>query len=507
MGLIKWSIVPGVAMMLASCSGGEPGAVVTPTPTPSPSSSPPTFTSSGSITVPETATGVIYTATATDPDSTTLTFSIRSGGDGALFFMNPDGKLSFGNPPNFDAPTDANHDNIYEVPLQVSDGINSVNATVLITVSMVPDRYQVRKIGELYDKPVYVAPASIGLFVVEKGGMIKIAYGGLTNGVQRDPFLDIRDEVSTDGERGLLGMAPAPDFSTSFISYVSLTNLDGDIEIRRYKGRIFAQESSMEILITIPHRDFADHNGGWIGFGPDGYLYVAVGDGGGSGDPANNAQNTNVLLGKVLRLDVSRDDYPADPTRNYAIPADNPFVSGGGAPEVWAYGLRHPYRMSFDGPNLLIGDIGENGVEEIDLLRPSDAGANLGWPILEGTHPFKGSPVPGLTMPVAEYLHGSSTTQGSSIVGGYVYRGRLSQFRGLYIFADFASDNIWSIPVDRLIPGETRTAADFTLRNTDFAPITGVPFSGITSFAVNSAQDLYYTTIGGSMYRIEPPPP
>ena len=259
--------------------------------------------------------------------------------------------------------------------------------------------------------------------------------------------------------------------------------------------------ASGDVILVIPHPGQSNHNGGWIEFGPDNLLYLGVGDGGGAGDPPGNAQNRNVLLGKILRIDPAGDAFPGDTNRDYAIPAGNPFAGGGGSPEVWAYGLRNPFRAGFDGAtgNLWIGDVGQGAREEVDLMRPTDGGANFGWNLVEGT---LGTPQPGFTPPVAEYSHGSGPREGRSITGGRVYRGPVEALRGQYIFADFISNNIWSLPVASVSVGTTLASGAFILRNADFTPNAGT-IGTIAAFGTDQAGNLYIVDLGGEIFRIE----
>jgi hypothetical protein len=265
-----------------------------------------------------------------------------------------------------------------------------------------------------------------------------------------------------------------------------------------------ADPASGDAILRVPHPR-SNHNGGWIGFGPDDFLYIAIGDGGGSGDPDNNGQNPATLLGKILRIDPGRDGFPADDARDYDIPPDNPFASGGGAPEVFAFGLRNPFRNSFDPAtgNLWIGDVGQNAVEEVDLLRPGDGGANFGWPIMEGTSPYRGGSTAGLTPPVAEYVHGAGTRQGNTVIGGYVYRGNVQSLQGLYVFADFIRPNVWTLPVSSVSVGMTLPSSEFTVRNADFAPNAGA-ITNIASFGVDEDGNLYLVDLDGEIFVIEP---
>lgn len=502
-------LVTILAAVLTACGGGggSPRAVVTPPPTPA--NRPPVFTSGATATVPEDTASVFYTATASDPDGNPITFSLAGGADQARFRITPEGALAFITAPDFENPGDANGDNVYLVTLAASDGTVSVTQSLSVTVTDVRGAaFRVRRVASGLDFPVFLAqmPDSSGrLFVVEREGRIRImtANGAVT----ATPFLDITGTISIDGERGLLGFATAPDFFTSGRFYIFVTAPDGTLEVRRYltfAGDLNrADPSSGDAILRVPHPR-SNHNGGWIAFGPDGMLYIAIGDGGGSGDPDNNGQNTNTLLGKILRVDPASDAFPSEPDRDYAIPAGNPFITSGGAPEVWAYGLRNPFRNNFDPQtgNLLIGDVGQGAIEEIDLMRPSDAGANFGWPILEGTVLFRGGPTTGMTPPVAQYSHGTGPVNGSSVTGGLVYRGAVESLLGEYIFADFVSPNIWSLPISRLVPGTTLQANEFTLRNGDFTPDAGA-LTNIVSINADSGGQVYLVDFDGEIFVIE----
>lgn len=508
-----WRVLTGMmlAVVIAACGGGGGGNGGSSTPPPMGNRAP-AFTSLGAVSVQEETAGVFHTVTASDPDGNPLTFSLTGGVDQTQFRITSSGALSFVTPPDFEAPADANRDNIYIVVVNVSDGSANVMQTLSVTVTdVVTSGFRVRRVAAGLDQPVFLAPVPDGtgrVFVVELTGRVRIMTPS-TGAIAPTLFLDVSGEVSTGGERGLLGFATAPDFTSSGRFFVFLTVLDGTIEVRQYRtlatDRNRADPTTADAIIRIPHSMFSNHNGGWIGFGPhDNMLYIAVGDGGGAGDPDNNGQNTGTLLGKILRIDPASDAFPLDTARDYAIPAGNPFASGGGAPEVWAYGLRNPFRNSFDPQtgNLWIGDVGQQTVEEIDLMRPGDAGANFGWPILEGTVPFRGGSTAGLTPPVAEYRHGSGERQGNTVIGGHVFTGPIDSLRGLYIFADFITPNIWSVPVSRLTVGSTLPASEFTVRNADFAPGSGA-FTNIVSFGVDSTGNLYVVDLDGEIFVIE----
>ena len=297
------------------------------------------------------------------------------------------------------------------------------------------------------DDPVYLTHAGDGsgrLFVVEQAGRVRVLRDG---SAASTPFLDISRIVRSGGERGLLSLAFHPRYPRNGLLYVNYTDRDGDTVVARYAVSSDAERAdpnSAAQVIAIG-QPYGNHNGGQIQFGPDGTLYVGTGDGGWAGDPRNRAQNPGSLLGKMLRLDV-------DSTGPYAIPPDNPFVgSNGAAPEIWAFGLRNPWRFSFDRltGDLYIGDVGQDKWEEIDFQRADHRGGlNYGWRVMEGEHcfnPATGCKREGLTPPIYEY----SQSEGCSITGGYVYRGRaIPDLAGTYVFADYCAGTIWGLTPD-----------------------------------------------------------
>lgn len=471
----------------------------------------PVFTSASAVSVSESQSGVFYTATASDPDGDSLTFTLSGGTDVAQFQISASGALSFRAQPDFEAPADADRNNVYLVQIGVSDGTATASLALAVTVTdSTSGNFRVTRVGRGFDEPLYAVgiPDSSGrLFVVERTGRIKILTPD-TGRIENIPFLDISTEIAIDGERGLLGFAPAPDFVQSGTVYVYLTNMAGDIELRRYRTRSSNPDQidsgSSNIIMTFSHQ-FSNHNGGWIDFGPDGLLYIASGDGGGTTNPNNTSQNPSSLLGKILRIDVARDDFPNDTRRDYAIPSGNPFAVSGGAPEVWLYGLRNPFRNGFDRitGNLWIGDVGDDDIEEIDLARPADGGVNFGWPRFEGTQ-GSGSGA-GLTFPVAEYSHGAGQREGDSVTGGYVYRGPVESLQGLYIFGDFVSGHIWSAPIARLVLGMTLPSSEFTIQTQAFEPASGT-IDNISSFGQDQFGNLYIVDFDGEVFRVEPRP-
>lgn len=346
------------------------------------------------------------------------------------------------------------------------------------------------------------------LFVVEKNtGCIRIL-DPKTGVVMATPFLDIPDEeVLGAGEQGLLSVAFHPDYAENGRFFVYLTNAAGDNEVREYRRSPAdpdrADPEPTQLVLRIPHPDHSNHNGGWMDFGPEGLLYIAVGDGGGQGDQDNSAQNPDALTGKMLRLDVDGDDFAADPDRNYAIPDDNPFADGPGADEVWAVGLRNPWRNSFDREtgDLWIADVGWFRQEEVNYVPAgSPGGLNFGWHVMEGEAPAivdtPGNPPPNdpvFTDPAVVYPHESN---GGSITGGYVYHGP-GGLQGYYIFADYRTNRFSTV---RIEDGEV---VDFSIRNEQLEVLEG-SWDRISSFAQDGLGRLYAIGLTGSILLITP---
>lgn len=366
------------------------------------------------------------------------------------------------------------------------------------------DRIEALQVAQGLAEPLFAAspPGDPDrLFVVEQHtGRIRILdlNTGQLNG---DAFLDLPDAgLAQGGEQGLLGLAFHPDYAANGRFYVNLTNAAGDTEVREYRRAEadHADPASARPVLGFD-QPFANHNGGWLGFGPDGMLYISSGDGGSGGDPNNNAQNRDSLLGKILRIDVNGDAFPADAGRNYAIPSGNPFAgSAAGADEVWLYGLRNPWRASFDPAtgNLWIGDVGQGAREEVDVVAAGQSGLNFGWRFKEGFQPFTGAAPAGLTDPILDYDRTTPLYSGFAVTGGYVQHGP-GGMQGLYLFADFGSGNLWSV---RLVDGQ---AQDFLNRNDQLAVSAG-DFDQLSSFAVDGRGRLYVIGLDGDIHRLTP---
>ena len=340
-------------------------------------------------------------------------------------------------------------------------------------------------------------PSSNTLYVAERAGTVRaLAVSGegadRTYELAGEPVIDISDDVVEGGgpgdERGLLDITFSPDGETLYVSYSLDPSGDTRVAAYRMSGEVADPASGREILaVPQPARN---HNGGDVEFGPDGYLYVALGDGGGGGDPQGNGQNTAALLGKVLRIDPSA---PAG-GQEYGIPDGNPFADGGGAPEVWLYGVRNPWRLTFhpDSGDLWVADVGQESWEEIDVLPASDgggAGANLGWNEIEGTHPYQGGTAPeGAVEPIYEYSH----DEGCSITGGVIYSGTtVPGLAGAYLFTDYCTGEL------RAVRGDAEGATDD--RVWEEATV-----SQPVSFGVDPGGDAYVVSLDGDILRIDP---
>ena len=336
--------------------------------------------------------------------------------------------------------------------------------------------------GPSFSSPVEIKNAGDErLFVVEKSGKIKIL--NPDGSVNSTPFLDIEDRVSTNAnERGLLGLAFHPNYPENPFFFVNYTNNSGDTTISKFSvstDENIANES--ETVLLVINQPYGNHNGGCINFGPDGNLYIGMGDGGSGGDPQNYSQSTGSLLGKMLRINVNSGAY--------SIPENNPYGD-----EIWSVGLRNPWKFSFDSENgnLWIADVGQNEFEEINMVENNPANVNYGWRCYEGDEPYNmsGCPDNGLTFPVATYSHYNSGDFKCSITGGYVYRGnQISGLNGVYFFADYCSGEIGML--------STEDNSNWEM-NLTFPNING----SWVSFGEDISGELYIVSINGGIYKI-----
>jgi len=370
------------------------------------------------------------------------------------------------------------------LPTETGSATASAGASAAPT-SDDPPPLALETVAEGLSAPIGIAAAPGGwLLVNEQAGQV---LGVHPERGDRATTLDIRDRVLGEGERGLLGLVLHPDWPDEGRAFVHYSDRDGNTVLSEFSG---GQEGdaapildpASEVMLLNVEQPFANHNGGQLAFGPDGFLWFGLGDGGSGGDPLGNGQNPSTLLGSILRLDVAE-------AGGYAIPDDNPFADGSnGAPEVYLTGLRNPWRFSFDPETdaLWIADVGQNAYEEINRIDPeADAGANLGWNIMEASHCFADAACSsdGLVLPVAEY----GRDQGCSVTGGHVYRGSAVEgLAGWYLFSDYCEGNLFGVPSDT--------------DGSDLAPrILGETGGPISSFGTDEAGDLYVTDIGGGL--------
>ncbi len=358
-------------------------------------------------------------------------------------------------------------------------------ATVAYSLNASALALRLENVAAGFDSPLYVtAPAGDArLFVVEQTGRIRIVASGTVLPV---PFLDLSTRISTGGERGLLSVAFHPQYASNGFFFVNFTDVAGNTRVERFhvSGNANVADPVSSTLIIGIAQPFANHNGGLVMFGTDGMLYIGMGDGGSGGDPNGNGQNRNALLGKMLRIDVNG-------ALPYRVPPDNPFVGQlGTRPEIWAYGLRNPWRFAFDrvSGQLYIADVGQGAREEIDVAAASAGGLNYGWNVMEGMACYAAASCAraGLTLPLFDYDH----SQGCSITGGFVYRGtRIPELAGVYLYSDYCSGWLHSIHV---VGGTVTEQRDWHIASV----------GSITSFGEDATGELYMTSSSGGVYRI-----
>lgn len=371
-------------------------------------------------------------------------------------------------PPTTDAPTTSGTE---QTTTSAPQALNLAAVEVTLT-----------EIASGLDQPLALAqrPGDDTLYVAEQSGGVR----RIRDGEVIDSVLDLSGEVSRGNEQGLLGIAFAPDGSHL---YVDFTDDDGNTHVEELAVR---DDGTLDLgsrrVVLFQEQPFSNHNGGHVTFGPDGMLYVGLGDGGSAGDPQGHGQRLDTLLGAILRI----DPRPANGSP-YSVPADNPFVGDTSArPEIWMYGLRNPWRFSFDRAtnDLWIGDVGQNAWEEINFLPAGRSGANFGWNLREGTHEYAGERPQGAIDPIFEYSHAEG---GVSVTGGFVYRGsRIPGLVGAYLFADFSAGELVA-----LVESDGALAQRREL---------GIDGGMVSSFAEDHDGELYVLDLGGSLYRLDP---
>lgn len=364
---------------------------------------------------------------------------------------------------------------------------DSAAKTPVSTANSAPHTMRLEQVGDRFQNPVYVTspPGDSRLFVVEQAGRIRVVKNGVASPTS---FLDITSRVKSGGEQGLFSVAFHPNYRTNGFFYVDFTDKHGETHVERFKVSANADiaDSASSLLILKIDQPYGNHNGGLVMFGPDGMLYIGMGDGGSGGDPKENGQNRNALLGKILRINVSRTDP-------YSIPAGNPFPNGAeGKPEVWATGIRNPWRFAFDRTAglMYIADVGQGEIEEVDVVQSSRAGVNYGWNIMEGDacyHPSSGCNKAGLELPVLTYKH---IANACSITGGFVYRGRrVPSIVGHYFYADYCAGWIHSFKYENGVATDKR---EWTIPD----------LGHIVSFGEDASGELYVVSESGKIWRV-----
>lgn len=466
-----------MTLMLAACGGGggSPG-------TPGPVTPPAATTGSLAVTATGLPAGVNAAMRVTGPNNflqdLTQTQTLTGLAPGSYNL----------------AATAVTSGGITYTPTPASQGaVVSAGATASATVAYGSSALTLAlsTVASNLDNPTWLAapPGDARLFVLERAGRVRIVQNGAVLAL---PFLDISARVLTAGEGGLLSLAFDPQFARNGHVYLYYTDPQRNIVVERFtagSNANIADPTSGLPILSIPHPNFTNHFGGQLAFGPDGYLYVGPGDGGGAGDPQGNAQNLNSLLGKLLRIDVSS----AVPAESYTIPAGNPFSGmSGRRPEIWAYGLRNPWRFSFDGNQLYVADVGQDRREEVNLADARQGGQNYGWNVMEGTlcYGAAGCSQAGLTLPAFEYEHGSNDVNGCSITGGFVYRGRaLPELAGRYFYSDYCKGFLKSF---------LATGAGIVEQRDWSIPDIGQ----VVSFGQDAEGELYLLAASGTIYKI-----
>jgi glucose/arabinose dehydrogenase len=441
----------------------------------------PSITSAVAASVVENSVGVAYQASATDSDGDPVTLSL-SGTDAARFTISGTGEVRFASPPNFERPTDSDGDNVYSIQLVASDGKATASQAVTITVTNSKEGVDVQRIATGFDHPVSIVtmPGQSQLMVAERSGALYI-YDPATQ--QRTLYAAVDGVTNADGQ-GVLSIAARPDFATRHTVYALVAH-PGGLAVRE----IYNATNWAEFGIGS-HALYANDVGGWLGFGPDGRLYAAIGDAGGTADPSGSAQGSGSPFGKVVTFSALEFDL-------YAGAAPLPPITT----TLLARGLHYPIGGSFYAGGLLLPDRGQSQREEVNAL-PLTAGTvdNLGWPYREGTSLVTAGEPAGLIAPVLEYSHGSGPLMGQQIIGGLVYQGSNASLAGTYIFLD-ASGAIFTVPLTSLQRGSTAAASIFERRDLDFTPASGTITQPV-SLVQDATGAVYIACDNGDIFRV-----
>lgn len=520
-GVVRATLLAALAVTAVACGGGggssppvsPPASPPTSPPPPPPSggpAAPPSFTSPATVSVRENVIGVFYRPLATDPNGDAITYGATIGGpDAARFVMNPvTREVRFAAAPDFEAPNDAGGNNVYDISFTASDGTTTVTQNVAVTVTNVASGFHVRRVASGLSAPIYAAGLPDGsgrVAIVLRSGIIRVL-NPATGTFEANDFLNITSQVDTSGEKGLLSIAFSPNFVSDRTFYIHVNPSSSNVtEIRKYQvmANNYAQAdtSTADAILTIPQPSATNHKGGTLYFDNSGRLLISLGDG---GSTPETAQDNNSLRGKILRIDPSTDAYPSDPAKDYSIPTANPFASGsGGLPEIYASGLRNPFRMSVDRGtgDIFIGDVGQSAIEEVDRIAASKTTlTNFGWAQREGSQAYNGgADSSAFTLPVTEY----GRTVGTTVTGGVVYRGPIEDLQAQYIFADYGSNAQWLVPIANLTVGSVLPSGSLTVRNTAFTPDVG-SVGSLVAFGTDVEGNVYFVDIGGEVFVLEP---
>lgn len=470
-----------ISFCLTACGGGG-GSPGTPGPTPNPPPPPTATTGTLAVTASGLPTGTNASVRVNGPSN----FQQDLTGSQTLTGLAPGSYTVTAAPVTAGGVT-------YTASPTTQSAVVTAGATASVTVAYggAPVNIALSQVASNLDNPTFLTapPGDARLFVVERAGRVRIIDNGNTLSA---PFLDISGRVFTGGEGGLLSMAFDPQFASNRYFYIYYTDPQQNIVIERFSAGSnpnLADPTSNLVILRIPHPGFTNHFGGQVAFGPDGYLYLGTGDGGGAGDPNRNGQNLNSLLGKLLRIDV-RNASAAQP---YAIPAGNPYLNQAGRrAEIWAAGLRNPWRFSFDGSQLYLSDVGQDRREEVNIGVADAAGLNYGWNTMEGTLCYNAATCDrtGLTLPVFEYDHGTNDANGCSITGGFVYRGSaIPGLQGRYFYSDFCRGFLKSFLAGG---GNVSEQRDWSVGD----------IGNVVSFGQDGQGELYLMTSRGIVYRI-----
>jgi glucose/arabinose dehydrogenase len=462
--------------------------------------------------VRENVIGAIYRPVATDANNDAITYGTTLGGpDAARFVVNAvTREIRFSAAPDFETPADVGANNVYNITFTASDASATTTHNLAVTVANVATGFRVRRVASGMNQPIYAAGLPDGsgrVVIVERGGRIRVLTPS-TGAFEPSDFLNVIGQVDQSGEQGLLSIAFSPNFMSDRTFYLHLNPTGPDVtEIRKYQALATnlaqADTATADAILTIPQPAATNHKGGTVFFDNSGRLLISLGDG---GSTPQTSQDPNSLLGKILRIDPTSDAFPADASKDYAIPTANPFASGGGLPEIYASGLRNPFRMSVDRGtgDLFIGDVGQGAIEEVDRIAAATTSlTNFGWDRREGSLPNNGgADSAAFTLPVTEYNH----TVGTTVTGGVVYRGPIEDLQAQYIFADFGSDIQWSVPIASLTIGTVLPSASLTVRNTAFTPDVGTA-NTLVGFGTDIEGNVYFVDIfGGEVFVLEPNP-